>query len=70
MAKAQELETYVIDTLIRRRRYVGARTKSQAEALAGSIIDRGVESLEPPYLVEGTETVAGVYLLSEMEEDE
>lgn len=70
MATQKEPETYVIDTLIRQRRFVEATSKRQAESLAGAMIDGLVDPIEAPYLVEASEVLAGVYLLSDLDESD
>ena len=67
------MELFVVDTLVRRRRYVEAGTKRKAESLAQAIIDGSVKSMEPPHDVDDSEILAGVYhidALAEPEEDE
>lgn len=66
--RQKEPEIYVVDTLIRRRRFVEATNKRQAERLAGAMVNGLVNSIEAPYLVEGTEVLAGVYLLAMLDE--
>ena len=63
-------ETYVVDTLVRRRCFVDAKNKRAADALARSIVEGAIKPVEPPYDVKGSEVVAGVYHIDHLRERE
>lgn len=61
------MKDYVVDTLVRRRCFVEAKNKREAERLAKAIVTGQVVPLERPYDVDGSEILAGVYTFEEVD---